>query len=73
MNFKCPKCKKGRVSEESPGVDWDVIANDCIARNDLVCDNCGTKFNIFFNLDRVEIADANAEQFDEIKELDSGG
>jgi len=71
MNFKCPKCKKGIVQEENPGIDWDVIGNDCIARSDMVCANCNTRFNIHFNLDRVENAADDIEVWNKIEELDS--
>ena len=52
MEWTC-KCG-GTITEESSGIDWDDIDGDCIARSDLVCEKCGLKFNVFYNLDRVE-------------------
>ncbi len=69
MKLKCPKCKEGTVREDNPGVDWDTIGDDCIARNDLICDECEAEFNIFFQFDRMEDSDGN--DYDKIEELDS--
>ena len=55
MEFKCPRKKCGGVvRDESPGVDFDILDEHSIAKNDFQCSRCGTSFSIFFRLDQVE-------------------